>query len=212
MRARRAEPTLKPVLSPADNRVMRTLLVTSLALLALGPGPSRPLPHGNDHFHLGMNRAQVDSAVAARGLAIISNGTAFLVCASDEPAGEYEQYSFFMAPHGLDLLWKLTIGYRLTASTADYAAVREDLRRILGEPDTDSWDAGDAASPADSRPSATTQQAVWADAFTAVQLGARWTGAPDPKADRMVVTWVDRRLQRLVEARRKKDKSTASRQ
>jgi len=48
--------------------------------------------------------------------------------------------------------------------------------------------------------------------LTAVQLGARWTGAPDPNADRMMVTWVDRRLQKLVEARRKKDKATAAAQ
>ena len=181
-----------------------------LAFGILGFGPSATLPRGNDHFRLGMSRSQVDSAVAARGLSVISDGTAYLVCASDDPMVEYEQYSFFRAPHGTDYLWKLTIGYRLTVSTADYAAVREVLRRQLGEPATDSWDAGGAPSSDDSRRAATAQQAIWADASTTVQLGARWTGAPDPNADRMMVSWSDRRLQRLVEARRRKDKTSAS--
>lgn len=193
---------------------MRPLLASVLALVLAPWLPSTalsaPLPHGNDHFRLGMSRAQVDSAVAARGLSVISNGTAFLVCASDHPTVEYEQYSFFQAPHGMDFLWKVTLGYRLTASTADYAAVREELRRQLGEPATDSWDAGVASSPDDSRPAATTQQAVWADPSIAVRLGARWTGSPDRNADRMRVSWTDRRLQRLVEARRRKDKTSAS--
>lgn len=186
--------------------------VLALALVPgiLGAGPTAPLPNGNGHFWLGMSRTKVDSAVAARGLSVISNSTAYLVCASDDPTAEYEQYSIFRAPHGADYLWKVTIGYRRTASMADYAAVREELRRQLGEPATDSWDPRDAPSADDSRPAATTQQAVWADVSTAVQLGARWSDSPDPSADRMMVSWTDRRLQRLVEARRKKDKTSAS--
>jgi hypothetical protein len=183
------------------------MLATIIAVGVLGIGPPPQLPRGNDHFRLGMTRAQVDSAVAARGVSIISNGTAFLVCASDDPAAEYEQYSFFQAPHGTDYLWKVTIGYRLTATTADFAAVREELRRQLGEPVTDTWDAGDVSSSYGPRPASTAPQVVWADAFAAVQLGARWTDAPDPNADRMKVSWTDRRLQRLIEARRKSDKT-----
>jgi len=201
---------LKPAAGAAETNPMRHTLVfvpaMVLALGILGAGPSAPLPRGNDHFRLGMFRSQVDSAIAARGLSVISNGTAYLVSASDDTTVEYEQYSFFRAPHGTDFLWKVTIGYRLTASMADFAAVREVLRRQLGEPATDSWDTGEARSP-DAPPAATSQQAVWADISTAVQIGARWTGAPDPNADRMMVSWTDRRLQRLVEARRKKDRT-----
>jgi hypothetical protein len=184
---------------------MRCLLVSALAL-ALTPGflcaSPAELPRGDSHFHLGMSRAQVDSAVAARQLRVISNGTAFLVCAGGDTAVEYEQYSFFREPHGLDILWKVTIGYRLSASIADYASVRGEMRRVLGEPSTDTWDGEEAE--ADHRPPATMQLAVWADNSVAVRLGARWIGSPDANADRMMVTWTDRRLQRLVEARRKK--------
>ena len=68
---------------------MRHVLASLLAL-ALAPGLiaasfASSLPRGNDHFHLGMVRSQVDSAIAARGLSVISNGTAFLVCASENP-------------------------------------------------------------------------------------------------------------------------------
>lgn len=206
------ERALKAGAWAAENHPVRTtfvlVLATGLALGILGAGPSTPLPRGNDHFRLGMLRSQVDSAVAARGLSVISNGTAFLVCASDDPRVDYEQYSLFRAPHGTDYLWKVTIGYRFDASAADFAAVREELRRQLGEPTTDTRDADGASSADGSHPPA--QQAIWADASTAVQLGARWTGAPDPSADRMLVSWTDRRLQRLVEARRKKDKTSAS--
>ena len=155
-----------------------------------------------------MLRAQVDSVVAAQGATVISNGSAFLVCASDDPRVEYVQYAFFQAPHGMDILWRVIVGYRQSASTADYAAARERLRRQLGEPATDSWDAGDAAAPDDSRPGATTQRAVWVDPSTAVLLGARWTDSPDPNPDRMIESWTDRRMQRLVDARRKKTSAT----
>jgi hypothetical protein len=193
---------------------MRRPLLPILALL-LVPGllgaSSPELPRGNGDFYLGMSRTQVDSAVAARRLRVVSDGTAFLVCAGGDSAVEFEQYSFLGAPHGGDRLWKVTIGYRLTASSADYAAVREELRRLLGEPSTDTWHADEPGTTDDDRVVATTQLALWADGAVVVRLGARWTGAADPAADRMMVSWTDRRLQRLVEARRKKDRAAAAR-
>jgi hypothetical protein len=196
---------LKAAIGQAENHFMRLLVVLLASILGLSTGASAsPLPRGNGDFRLGMARSQVDSAIAARGLTVISNGTAFLVCSSEDPTVEYEQYSFFRAPHGTDFLWKVTIGYRLGASKSDYATARERLRQLLGEPVTDSWQAGDDESSENSRPTPTSQRAVWADAAVAVQLGARWTDSSDPSADRMMVGWTDRKLQRLVEARRKK--------
>ena len=91
-------------------------LTVLLAIVASAGTPgSSFLPRGNDLFRLGMSRAQVDSAVAGRKLAVLSDGTAYLVCASDDPLVEYEQYSFFLPPHGYEVLWKVTIGYRLEA-------------------------------------------------------------------------------------------------
>ena len=199
---------LKPARTPADNASMRPGVLLVLSVGILGATTSSPLPRGGDHFRLGMSRAQVDSAVSARGLDVISNGLTFLACRSDDPAIEYEQYSFFQMPHGMLLLWKVTLGYRLDASAADFAAARGELRRRLGEPASDSGSMGGETPSTESRPGPQAGQAIWTDSFTIVQLGARWTGAPDRSADRMMVTWTDRRLQRLVDARRKK--ATAS--
>ena len=41
---------------------------------------------------------------------------------------------------------------------------------------------------------------TWVDVRTAVQLAARWPERPDPRADRMLLVWTDRQLQKLVEA------------
>lgn len=184
-------------------------LVLSTVFLGVMAASSPTLPQGNGDFLLGMSRAQVDSAVAARGVAVISDGLAFLVCASDDPAVEYEQYSFFRAPHGADFLWRVTQGYRLSASREQFDVVRSGLVTLLGEPTEESADADDVPSPMPSAPPES-RHAIWADPFTTVLLGARWTDAADRTADRMMVTWTDRRLQRQVEARRKKDRVSAA--
>ncbi len=178
------------------------LLLAVLTAASAAP----PLPRGNDDFRLGMFRAQVDSAVAARKLPVISSGSAYLVCASDDTAVEYEQYSFFQAPHGLTFLWKVTIGYRLATSSEDLDMVLDEMRRQLGDPSSDTGGAAEPNTVAGTPPPLAARSVIWADPLTAVQLGARWGGEHERKADRMMVTWTDRRLQRLVDARRKKGK------
>jgi hypothetical protein len=173
-------------------------------LVSAIPGPGGPaaatVGRGDDNFWLGMSRTQVDSAVTARRDTVISNGTGFLVCRGSDPAIEYVQYSFLTAPHGLQYLWRVIIGYRLSASTTDFINAREGLIRLLGEPETDTWKDREAAGDRDALPSETSQLVAWADAMTVVRLGARWSDAPDPSADRMLVTWTDRRLERVVVA------------
>ncbi len=180
-----------------------------LAVLAATPPPSA-LPRGNDHFRLGMTRAQVDSAVAARGLEVVNDGGAFLVCGSDDPAVEYEQYSFFQAPHGMTLLWRVTVGYRLGSSRADLEAVRDTLVGRLGPPASDVGGGPPRVDAAGTPHPAAARQLIWVDPLTAVQLGARWGEEHERRADRMLVTWTDRRLQRLIEARRKQGRSEGS--
>lgn len=180
------------------------LAVLLTVVASVAPG-SATLPRGNDLFRLGMSRAQVDSAIAGRALTVISDGTAFLVCAGDDPTVEYEQYSFFVPPHGTEALWKVTVGYRLAATRQDLDHVRIELEELLGPPiaDTDQVAAPDGADR-DQRPAG--RQLMWLDPATQVRLGGRWTSEPDRNADRMLVTWTDRRIQRLIDARTKKDK------
>jgi hypothetical protein len=132
---------------------------------------------------------------------VITDDTAFLVCSGAERNIEYVQYSFWRAPHDLDLLWRVTIGYRLGATTRDFADARDRLVRVLGEPQREA-----AADPgATNQARAGMQLVSWDDPFISVSLGARWTDHPDPGADRMLVTWTDRRMQKLMQARGKKE-------
>ena len=190
-----------------ENRVMPSPVPVILAIAVLATASAAPpLPRGSADFRLGVSRAQVDSAVAARQLPVISNGNAYLVCGSDDPRVEYEQYSFFQAPHGMRFLWKVAIGYQLGASRGELDTVLTELRVLLGEPASDTGALTESGTPAGDPPP-TVRQVIWADPLTVVQLGGRWGDEQGRVADRMMVTWTDRRLQRLVDARRKKGKS-----
>jgi hypothetical protein len=205
---RPARVSLKAGRETVENRDMPLTLTLLLSLvLSTGSASSTSLPRGNDQFRLGMVRAQVDSAVATRRLNVITDDTAYLVCGSDDPAIEFEQYTFFLPPHGEPTLWKVTLGYRLEYSRTDLDSVRARLARKLGEPSSDSDDNVPPTDAYGNRPMPAERQVTWVDAATSVRLGGRWNSEPDRKADRMLVTWTDRHIQRLIEARRKKDKA-----
>lgn len=205
----RAPAPLKRAALQADDCEVSPLLIVALSVLTAST-TAPTLPRGTEDFLLGTSRAQTDSAVAARNLPIISQGIAFLVCESDDPAVEYEQYSFFQAPHGVTRLWKVTIGYRLGTERADLDTVLAGLERRLGEPASDTGGATGRTTLTGEPELAAARQVIWVDSQTAVQLGARWGAEHERKADRMMVTWTDRRLQRLVEARRKQGKGEAA--
>ncbi len=181
-------------------------MILALSVLTASSAPSA-LPRGTEDFRLGISRAQTDSAVAARSLPVISQGSAFLVCGSDDPTVEYEQYSFFLAPHGVTRLWKVTIGYRLGTAREDLDLVLADLGRRLGKPASDTGGSTGKTTVTGEPVLPAARQVIWVDPSTAVQLGARWGAEHERQADRMMVTWTDRRLQRLVEARRKQGKT-----
>lgn len=181
----------------ADNLDMRWSILLLLALSGLAfAGVERTLPRGNDHFRLAMTWADVDSAIAARGLEVISSSQDHITCVPDDPAAEFEQYSFLASPQGPSYLWRVTISYKVPYRRAGYDALRDVLTEALGAPD-------EVVAPDDS---SAVHKVTWVDPSTAVQLGARWPVNPDARVDRMMVTWTDRRLQRLVEARRQKDR------
>jgi len=176
---------------------MRWTILLLLALSGLAfAGVERSLPRGNDHFRLMMTWAQVDSAVAARGLEVISSSHEHLACAPDDPGVEFEQYAFLASPQGPSYLWRVTTSYRVPYRRADYEALRDALTKALGEP-------AEVVAPDDSN---AVHKVTWVDPATAVQLAGRWPVNPDARVDRMLVTWTDRRLQRLVDARRQKDR------
>jgi hypothetical protein len=203
---RGAATLLKDAAFRAENSSMRLALLFLLAAGAVAADPTpKPLPRGDERFQLGMSRAVVESLITARGVEITSRGGTFLVCASRDPRVEYEQYSFYVPAQGINVLWKVTIGYRFTASQEDFAAIRADLSWQLGEPQSEAIDRATPDGYGNPRPLKSAQVA-WADPFTAVQLGGRWIDSSDPVADRLLVTWTDRKVQRLADVRRKKAK------
>jgi len=189
--------TLKSTRTRSENRGMRWPLPLLLALSGLGfASVEHSLPRGNDSFRLAMDRAQVDSAVAARGVRVLSAGNDYLACVPHDPTVEFEQYAFVPSPQGPGYLWRVTIAYRVPYRRAVFDSLRQALARHLGEPAED-------VAPRDSTE---VHRATWVDPMTSVQLAARWPEHPDPRSDRMLVTWTDRRLQKLVEAKRMKER------
>ena len=101
----------------------------------------------------------------------------------------------------------MTLGYRLESSRTDMDSVRVRLERRLGPPSSDTDDDVPPSDGYGNRPMPAERQVMWVDAATSVRLGGRWNAEQDKNADRMLVTWTARHIQRLVEARRKKDKA-----
>src|SRR5262249_53943929 len=168
---------------------MRWLVLLLLALsgLAFSP-PTTTLPRGNERFHLGWTRDEVDSAVSARGLQPLTSGVDFITTPGEEPEVEYIEYSFVPQAHGPGLLWKVVWGYRVPYDRQMFDGARGTLVGDLGPP-------ADEHQP-DPKNGDFVEQLTWADALTTVQLGARWSERQDARVDRMLVTWIDRQLQK----------------
>jgi hypothetical protein len=176
---------------------MRWPLLALLALAGLAFTPATTaLPRGTQDFRLGWAYFQVDSALGARGAGVISHGPDYITAAGERPGVEYVLYSFVSTPQGPSFLWKVTVAYQVPYGRAEFDAVRDALLADLGPPADEHRtqpEAGDLE-----------ERITWVDLRTAVQLGARWSEIQDARADRMMVTWTDRRLQKLVEVQRRK--------
>ena len=175
---------------------MRWPLLALLALCGMAFAPSRSaLPRGDDNFQLGWTTTRVDSALGARGVPVLSRGYDFLTAAGERPEIEFVQYAFAPKPHGPSLLWKVTVAYRVPYTLEQFESVRGGLTGLLGAPDEERL--------ADPEAGNLMSKITWVDSRSAVQLGARWPEIQDPRADRMIVTWTDRRLQKQVEVQRR---------
>lgn len=171
--------------------LVSVLLASSAALASA----SQLLPRGSHDFQLAYSRAQVDSAITARGLEVISRGPTYIACSNPSPAVEFEQYDFAPTTNGDSRLWRVWIAYRVPYARQDFDSLKTEMEVNLGEPN-------EMMAPLPSDPTGV-YKLTWVDALTSVQLGARWPEHPDPKADRMLVVWTDRKLEKVVEAQRK---------
>ena len=176
---------------------MRWPLLVLLALCAVAfSTPDATLPRGNERFHLGWARFQVDSALAARGVERLSAGGDFITTPGESPEVEYVEYSFAPSPHGTGFLWKVTFGYRVPYDRVVFDGARGTLVTDLGPPAEEHL--------SDPKNGDLLDNLTWADARTVVHLGARWSEHQDEGADRMLVTWIDRQLQKRVDSQIRK--------
>jgi hypothetical protein len=191
-----ARAALKPGAPVADTIRMRWLSLPLLLLCAAFTTSTSFLPRGSQDFQLAFTRAQVDSAIAARGTEVISRGPAYIACAGSSSRVEFEQYDFASpAAGGESHLWRVWIAFRVPYTRGDFDSLETSLKDDLGQPsEVTEPDPSDVAG---------VHKLTWVDALTSVQLAARWPEHPDPRADRMLVVWTDRRLQKIVEAQRK---------
>jgi hypothetical protein len=183
---------------PSDNQGMRPLLIASLLLFSALAGASAPLPRGTKHFQLSTVRSQVDGDIQTRGLGVISTGPTYIACAGESPSVEFEQYDFAPSAGGETRLWRVWVAYRVPYARADFESLSAQMRAELGDP-------SEITTPTDDDP-AGIHKLTWVDARTTVQIAARWPERPDPRADRMLVVWTDRKLQKLVEAQKLADR------
>lgn len=178
---------------------MRVLLST-LAGLLWAAACLADIPRGTDDFTLGSSPEQVRFRIEERGLKVFSTGVDVVSCSSDDPRIEYETYEFFPGPHGATLLWRVTIAYRLPYPAEWVSDAETELAEVLGNPDS-TGSIGQGMF--DENPS---RMVVWGDARTQVKVGGRPNGAKIDPADRLYVTWTDRKLQRTIDARRRQDR------
>lgn len=174
---------------------MRALAFLALFSTVAFASPAATLPRGDDRFQLGWSMTQVDSTLSSNGVEILSRGFDFITAAG-APGVEYVEYRFSITPDWPSRLWRVTTVYPAPYQRQDFDGVRGTLEGLLGEPNE--------VKPA--KTGDPEERVSWVDALTAVQLGARWTEPQDPKVDRMVVTWTDRKLQKAVENQRRKPK------
>lgn|SRR5262245_20462015 len=169
-----------------------SLLLLALSGLAFSPATAS-MPRGNERFQLGWTRDQVDSALTARGIESRTSGVDFITTPGEEPEVEYIQYSFVPTAHGPGLLWKVVWGYRVPYDRQVFDGARGTLMGDLGQPDDE--------HRSDLQKGDVVDRLTWADGLTIVQLGARWSEPQDARVDRMLVTWIDRQLQKQAEVR-----------
>ena len=177
------------------------VVVVGLAGVGLEPAiPSRPLPRGDRMFTLGMTRAAFETLATERGIEILSDQAGFLATTSDRDQVEFERYAFLGQGGAKPVLWRATIAYRVPYARPDFALIEAELRALLGDPtevsEANDHELGRVPSRAVS----------WTDGITAVQLAGRWPEVQDPRADRMLVTWTDRKMKRAVDAVRKRER------
>jgi hypothetical protein len=199
---------LKRCVEAADQADMRRLL--PLALLALSglPFASASGDDVADSTHadvvhtegvrVGMSRAEFAPAMERRHPTIISEVGGILAIESADPAVEFERYEFTQqTPDQPARLWRITLAYRAPADRARFDAVEDDLVAQWGSPaESVSRGAEHGEPPYERR--------VWRAGVVSVTLAGYPDGETTGDVARLQVVTVDRRLEGVAMAERKR--------
>jgi hypothetical protein len=116
----------------------------------------------------------------------MSESKGVIAVESSDSTVEFERYAFTAAsPDRPARLWWVTIAYRMPADARVFEKVESELRQRLGPPTSSARDPEDGGF----------ERRVWEDGAASVTLAARLTSAQSVESERMLVNWVDRRLQ-----------------
>ena len=188
---------LKSRQPPADNAgVMRSLALALLLLSGLFFLPSAgPMPRGTEEFTLGMPRVELEALLAKRGIDRISESNGVLATETDRAGAEFERYAFVRSPRdNVMVLWQAVTGYDFPTDLAEFDRVATGVERWLGPATETRGEFDRNGDPVG------LHEKLWAGGDFTVQLGARWSEQPDPRTDRMLLTWTDLRLSRIAKA------------
>jgi hypothetical protein len=185
----------------ADDPNMRRLL--PLALLALS-GLSFAAASGDDtadDLHVGMTRAEFAQEIEHRHPAVISEVGGTLAIEGANPAIEFERYEFTQqTPDQPARLWRITLAYRMPTDRARFDLIERDLEARLGEPDERVSRPFEHGEPP-------YEKRVWRSGTMSVTLAGYPDGETTGDATRLQVVTVDRRLEGVAMADRKKSTS-----
>jgi hypothetical protein len=193
------KPRRRAAENPSMTRRCFPLLALCACLASFTTTARAEIPRGTDEFTLGVTREQIDSTLSRRGVEVLSRGYDFLTCRGPTADIAFESYYFLVGPHGSSQLWRVTIAYETPYAAQQLDGKETELRRDLGEP---SQETTAPERRFDDNPQ---RVVIWVDPLTQVQLGGRVRGADD-EADRMLVTWTDRKILKQVEAKRRKER------
>ena len=199
---------LKRPVGIADHADMRRLL--PLALLALSGLPfanasgddtadSPPAAESRaDSVRVSMTRAEFDRVMERRHPTVISQVGGTLAFEGADPAVEFERYEFTQqTPDQPARVWRITLAYRTPADRARFDAVEDDLVSQWGAP------AESVSRPAE-HGEPPYERRVWRAGQVSVTLAGYPDGETTGEATRLQVVTVDRRLEGVAMAERKK--------
>ena len=196
--ARKQDGPLKSPRRSADNLGMRLFLPLALLVLSglpFGASFGDDAPVGP---RVGMTRAEFAKLMESRRPTLISEVGGALAIEGGEPGVEFERYEFTQqTPDQPSRIWRITFAYRMSADRTQFEAVEDSLVGHWGAP-------AERVSRAAEHGEPPYERRVWRSGNVSVTLAGCPDGETVTDATRLQLVTVDRRLEGVAMAERKK--------